>query len=386
MQYLKDTSGPTYERLAELSSRPHGRRVAGYVWEPTVETRVPPHRPRVHDGAMKAADQLRQMVNGYQVAQALHVAATLGISDLLAAGPRSVADLATTAGADPDTLGRLLHALSTVGIYARTDDASYSNTELGAALRSDAPNPVAGWARQVGRPYYWQAWAHLLHSVRTGENSFAALHGTSIWRYRAEHPEEQEIFDHAMTSLSTAMARAVVDAYDFGRFTTVVDVGAGRGVLLAAVLARHPHLRGVLFDQPDVVNAPDDLLERAGVAGRCTRVGGDFFTTVPDGGDAYMLKAVIHDWPDAESIAILRTVAQALPDDGVLLLVEHLLDDGPDPVRVAFSDLNMLVAPGGRERTLDQYRTLLATAGLDLTAAVPTGTTTFVLEARPPAR
>jgi SAM-dependent methyltransferase len=334
---------------------------------------------------MKAADRLRHMVNGFQVAQALHVAATLGISDLLAAGPRSVADLATAAGADPDALGRLLHALSTVGVYARTEDASYCNTELGGALRSDAPGSVAGWARQVGQPYYWQAWAHLLHGVRTGENSFAALHGTSIWRYRAEHPEDQEIFDHAMTSLSAAVGRAVVDAYDFGGFTTVVDVGGGRGALLAAVLARHPHLLGVLFDQPGVVDAPDDLLERAGVAGRCTRVGGDFFTTVPDGGDAYMLKAVIHDWPDAESVAILRTVARALPDDGVLLLVEHLLDDGPDPVRVAFSDLNMLVAPGGRERTLDQYRALLATAGLDLTAAVPTGTTTFVLEARPEA-
>ena len=171
-----------------------------------VEARVPLHRPWVHPGAMKAADRLRQMVNGYQVAQALHVTATLGISDLLAAGPRSVADLATAAGADPDALGRLLHALSTVGVYARTDDASYRNTELGAALQSDAPSSVAGWARQVGRPYYWQAWSHLLHSVRTGENSFAALHGTSIWRYRAEHPEEQEIFDHAMTALSTVVS------------------------------------------------------------------------------------------------------------------------------------------------------------------------------------
>jgi hypothetical protein len=170
---------------------------------------------------------------------------------------------------------------------------------------------------------------------------------------------------------------------DRRRTVTVVDVGGGRGALLAAILARHPHLHGVLFDQPDVVDAPDDLLQRAGTEQRCTRLGGDFFTAVPDSGDAYLLKAVIHDWPDAESMTILRTVRRALPDHGVVLLVEQLLDDWPDPARVAFSDLNMLVAPGGRERTLEQYRVLLAAADLTLTAAIPTGTTTFVLEARP---
>jgi hypothetical protein len=322
------------------------------------------------------------MVNGYQVSQALHVAATLGISDLLADRRRTVADLAAATGSDADALGRLLHALTTVGVYARDDDSRYRNTELSAAFRSDAPGAVAGWARHIGRPYYWQAWSGLLHSVRTGQNAFAAQHGTSIWQYRAQHPDEQEIFDQAMTALSTAVARAVVEAYDFSRFTTVVDVGGGRGALLAAILARHPHLHGVLFDQPDVVDAPDDLLLRSGVEQRCTRLGGDFFTAVPDSGEAYLLKAVIHDWPDAESVTILRTVRCALPDHGVVLLVEQLLDDGPDPARVAFSDLNMLVAPGGRERTLEQYRVLLSAADLTLTAAIPTGTPTFVLEAR----
>jgi hypothetical protein len=330
-----------------------------------------------------AAGELERMVNGYQVAQALHVAAALGISDLLADRPRTVADLAEAVGADPDALGRLLHALGTVGVYARDSDSAYRNTDLGAALRTDAPGSVAGWARLIGRPYLWQAWSGLLHSVQTGQNAFAAVHGTSIWRYRTEHPDEQNIFDQAMTARSTAVADAVAAVYDFARCTTVVDVGGGRGALLAAILAAHPHLHGVLFDQPDVVDAPDELLVRAGVDTRCRRIGGDFFTAVPDGGDAYLLKAVIHDWPDAESTAILRTVRRALPEHGVLLLVEQLLDDGPDPARVAFSDLNMLVAPGGRERTLDQYRVLLAAADLTLTTAVPTGTTMFVLEGRP---
>ncbi len=336
---------------------------------------------------MDSAAELRRLVNGFQVSQALHVAAVLGISDALADGPCTVQELATAVGAHKRSLHRLLRALVSIGVYSRDEQGRFANTELGQALRSDAPGSVAGWAALVGRPYFFQAWAGLLDSVRTGENAFATQHGESIWAYRVQRPDELAIFDRAMTALSLAVAAAVAGAYDFAPFSTVVDVGGGHGGLLTAILTRYPSLRGVLFDQPDVVAGATALLERAGVIDRCQLVGGDFFRALPDIASdtpaAVVLKAVIHDWPDAESIAILGACHRAMAGSGKLLLIEQLLDDGPDPSRTAFSDLNMLVAPGGQERTTDEYRALLAHAGFRLERAIPTNTIVFVLEATP---
>jgi hypothetical protein len=325
---------------------------------------------------MDVVARMRAMVNGYQVSHALSVAASLGLSDLLADGPCTPGELAAATGTHEPTLRRLLHALATVGVYERQDDGRFALTELGATLRTDAPGSVAGWAVLVGRPSYVQAWAALADSVRTGENAFPLVHGTSVWEYRAARPEEQAIFDSAMTSLSAPVMDAVAQAYDFGRFGTVVDVGGGRGHQLAAILARHPGARGVLFDQPEAVAAVDP-------GERMSVVGGDFFAAVPEGGDAYLLKAVLHDWPDEECVAILRNCRRAMAPTGVVLVVEQLLDLAPDPVRTAFSDLNMLVAPGGRERELAEYGTLLTAAGFTLGRAVPTGTDVFVVEAFP---
>jgi hypothetical protein len=275
----------------------------------------------------------------------------------------------------------LLRALCACGLYRVDGDGRYANAALGEVLRSDAPDSPAGWAAFIGRPYYWQAWSELLHSVRTGENAFQHVHGESVWAYRQRHPAEQTTFDHAMSAMSRDAARAVADAYDFSGFATVVDVGGSRGILLEELLSRHDQLRGVVFDQPAVVEgAREELSGR--LADRCELVGGDFFDAVPAGGDAYLLKAIIHDWPDAESIAILANVRRALSGDGVVILIEQLLDEGPDPVRTAFSDLNMLVAPGGRERTRAEYAALFERAGLVLTDVVPTARDVFLIVAR----
>jgi hypothetical protein len=337
---------------------------------------IPP--ARCIASTMDTFRELHRLVTGYQVSQAVHVAATLGLCDLLADGPRSVPALAEATGTDARSLTRLLRGLAAVGLYVSDGDDRFANTELGDAFRS-----VAGWARAVGRPYHWQTYASLEYSVRTGENAFAAVHGQSIWDYLAKHPHEQFVFDEAMTALSQAVADDVVDAYDFGRFSTVVDVGGGRGMLLAALLSRFPSVDGVLFDQPDVVAGAHELLSAAGVSQRCRVVGGSFFDSVPVGGDAYLLKSVIHDWPDAESVEILRTCRRSMPAHGRLLLVEQLLDVSPDPVRTAFSDLTMLVVAGGQERTTDEYRSLLAAAGFDLTRTVTTGSDVFIIEAAP---
>jgi hypothetical protein len=332
---------------------------------------------------MDPAQQVRQMVNGYQVSQALHVAAVLGISDLLASGPRDVADLAEATSTHAPTLARLLRALESIGVYASDDEGRYTSTELGDQLRRDVQGSIGGWAAFVGRPPSWHAWAYLLDSVRTGENAFVTLHGTSVWDYRQQHPEEQAIFDAAMTSMSGVVAGAVVEAYDFSRFETVADIGGGAGMLLASVLERYPGVRGVLFDQPDVVAGSRPLLEEAGVTDRCEIVGGSFFDSVPSGAGAYLLKAILHDWPDPECRKILRAIREVVPADGAVLVVEQVLGQGPEPARTAFSDLNMLVNPGGRERTLDEYAALFESAGLTLTGATDTGTAVFVIEAKP---
>jgi hypothetical protein len=326
---------------------------------------------------------LHRLVTGYQVSQALHVAATMGLCDLLADGPRSVAELAEAAGADARSLARLMRALVAVGLYVSDGDERFSNTELGDGLRADAPRSVASRARLAGRAFHWRAYGSLEHSIRTGESAFVAVHGESVWDYLAKRPDEQKVFDEAMTALSQAVADEVVDAYDFGRFGTVVDVGGGRGMLLAAVLSRYSSVDGVLFDQPDVVAGAHELLSASGVSQRCRVVGGSFFDSVPEGGDAYLLKSVIHDWPDAESVEILRTCRRSMPTHGRLLLLEQLLDESPDPVRTAFSDLTMLVMAAGQERTTDEYRSLLAAAGFDLTRTVSTGTDVFIIEAAP---
>ncbi|MGB8273875.1 MAG: methyltransferase, partial [Alphaproteobacteria bacterium] len=316
--------------------------------------------------------QLMRLVNGFQVSQAIHVAATLGIADLLANGPRASDDLAAKTKTDPGALYRLLRALAAAGVFREESGKRFALAPLGACLRSDAPVPVAPWAALVGRPNYWQAWGSLLHSVRTGENAFRHVHGASTWEYRALHPEEGRMFDAAMTGLSRQVSKAVVEAYDFGSFGRVVDVGGGRGVILAAILAANPAVRGVLFDQPHVMADAGPVLRDAGVADRCDVQGGNFFTSVPAGGDCYILKAILHDWNDAEATQILRVCRAAMPADGKLLLVEQVIAPPNEGLIGKMSDLNMLVAPNGRERTADEFADLLALAGFRLTSVVPT--------------
>jgi hypothetical protein len=322
---------------------------------------------------------LRRLVNGFQVSQAIHVAAVLGIADQLAEGPRSSIELAKATDTHADALYRLLRALASVGVFDEQDDRRFALTPLGECLRADAPEPVAGWAAFIGRPYYWQAWSSLLHSVQTGENAFAHVHGSDVWEYRAQHPHESPIFDRAMTDSTRRINRAILDAYDFGRFATIADIGGGYGALLAALLAAYPRMRGILFDQPHVIAKSADTL--SAVSDRCELVAGSFFERVPQGAEAYLLKSVIHDWEDAPALAILRTCRQSLPRDGTLLLIEW--DLGPPNERPAakFGDLNMLVAPGGRERTADEYCSLLAAAGFRLTDITPTSSGLGVIEA-----
>ena len=320
-----------------------------------------------------ATHQLRRLINGYQLTQALHVFASLRLADQLRDGPRTSDDLAAATESDPPSLYRLLRALAAAGVLREHDERRFSLSPLGDALRTDASPSLAGWAAFIGRPYTWQAWSNLQHSIKTGENAFRATHGTSVWEYRRQHPEENDIFDRAMTSLTRTVDEAVAEAGDFGRFGTIVDVGGGHAALLARILERHPQVRGVLFDQPHVVAGAHATVAAAGVADRCSVVAGSFFDGVPAGGDAYLMKSIIHDWEDAEGLMILERCRDALGPGGVVVLVERVLGGPNEDLDTKLLDLLMLVGPGGRERSLDEFAALFEGAGLRLSSSTPAG-------------
>ena len=322
---------------------------------------------------------LLRLVSGYQLSQALHVAARLDVGDRLAGGPQSSDELAAATDTDPDALYRLLRALAAVGVLHELDSRRFELTELGEGLRSDVAGSVHGWALMIGRPMHWNTWSSLVESIRTGENTFRLVHGMDVWSYRSQRPEELAIFDGAMMSMTGVVDAALLEAYDFGRFREVVDVAGGRGALLAAILARHDAVRGVLFDQPDVIMNAGALLDRFG--DRCHAVGGSFFERVPPGADAYLLKSIMHDWEDEECAAILGVIAAAMPDHGVVLVLERDLGAPNENAPAKLSDLNMLVNPGGRERSEEQYAALFAAAGLRYIGATPSAAGVTVFEA-----
>ena len=326
---------------------------------------------------------LLNLVNGYQVSQAIYAAASLGIADHLRDTARGVVELASLTTCHPGALYRLLRALAAVGVFHEDENQKFSLTEMGECFRSDSVTPMSGWAAYIGRPYHWQSWGHLLHSVRTGDVAFQDLYGQSVWDFRAVDPEESAIFDRAMTTNSRNTLQAVVDAYDFSQFRHVADIGGGQGHLLAGILSAHPQLRGTLFDQPHVVAPAKEVLARHGLSERCTIVPGSFFETAPAGADAYLLKSIVHDWDDDEAIAILKVCRRAMSADAKLLLIERIIGRPNESSMNKFSDLNMLVMLGGRERTSQQYSDLCQAAGFRLRRVVQAGMYFGIIEAEP---
>ena len=318
------------------------------------------------------ADELLTLIWGYRVSQAIHVVSLLGIPDLVAMTPKTPQELAAATGSDADTLRRVLRALAAYRVMQEDEGGRFGLTELGERLRSDAPGSLRDVAIGLFRPPMWDAWGRLPESVRTGQNTFQLVHGVDLWEFRAAHADERVAFDNAMVAHTRAAAQLILDAYDFGEFGTIVDVGGGRGALLQSIIAAYPGAAGVLFDQPHVV-ADLDLGPRVRV------VGGSFFDSVPGEGDLYLLKWILHDFEDAAALEILTTIRHACDKQAKLLIVEHDLA-APE---TTLSDLHMLVAPGGRERTQAEYAELLESAGFGLARAIPTTSPLTLLEALP---
>jgi hypothetical protein len=327
--------------------------------------------------------ELLAVVRGYQRSRALTVAAELGIADLLRDGPQDADELAAATGTHAPTLYRLLRALASIGIFAEGADRRFALSPMGNYLCRDHPLSVDPAARMFGADYEWRAWGELAHSVRTGENAAAYALGCDVWEYRRRHPEHGEVFDAAMRTFSRDAGPTVLAAHDFARYGVIADIGGGTGAVLAAVLAAHPSVHGILFDQPHVVASADPVLRAAAVADRVRVVPGDFFAEVPAGADAYLLARVLHDWADEDALRILRSVRAAMAPEARLLLVEAVVGPPNEDPAAKFLDLMMLVSAGGKERTEDEWRMLFAAADLELTAATRATVNRHVLEVVP---
>ena len=295
----------------------------------------------------------------------------------------SVDELARAVGAHPASLYRVMRLLASEGVFVESEPSRFQLTPLAMPLQSDVAGSLRSRAILDCEEAHWKAWGHLMHSVATGEPAFDRTHGAPLFEYLKAHAAVASSFNAVMTDQTAVWAQAVVEAYDFSELGTLVDVGGGHGGLLAAILAVHPPVRGILYDQPHVVAGARPKLEAAGVADRCDIIAGDFFEGVPAGGDAYLLKHILHDWDEPRCEAILRNCRCAMPQDGRLVVVETLIPAGNEPSYGKYLDLNMLVLLTGRERTEGEYGKLLETTGFMLSRVIATRSEISILEAIP---
>jgi hypothetical protein len=336
---------------------------------------------QLHRRMLPAPAVMMEMMLDAWSAQAISAAADLGIADALANGPLTAQELAAAINADADAVSRLLRALMSRGIFRQRRDGRYDLTPLADTLRSDAEVSLTGMGQFMGLPENLECWSHLTDAVRTGEAVLPKLLGKPGFELLADLPEVAEIFNRAMTSVSELAVASVTAAYDFSRYDTIVDVGGGHGRLLAAMLNAAPQACGILFDLPEVVPGAPAVLAEHHVADRVTVLEGSFFDAVPYGGDVYVLKNVIHDWPDDDPVKILGNVRTAAGAGKHVLLVEFVIPRHGREFLGKWMDLGMLVAAAGRERTADEYGQLLARAGFRLTRVVETASPFSVVEA-----
>jgi len=327
---------------------------------------------------------LMQMVMGIWAAQIASAVAQLEIPDHIARGKVSVDDLAAEANADAEALYRLLRAAGSIGLCAETAPRHFALTPVGDALRSDAAHSVRDFVIAETASGHWLPWGRLADAVRRGGPMTEETLGMNAWEYYAKNIDEGRCFARGMGNLSAIVSEDVARVYDPGDVRRIVDVGGSEGVLLRGLLARAPEARGVLFDRPEIIEAAKGPIESSGFADRVELAGGSFLDEVPVGGDLYVLKSILHDWPDEQCETIVRNVHRAAAPESRLMIVEMTLPDGPagTPSPVPLMDMNMLVMLGGRERTASEFSALLARCGYRVERVVPTPGPFSVIEAR----
>ncbi len=328
---------------------------------------------------------LLNLATSFRLSQALYAAARLDIATLLAGEPQSAEELAIATGVHAPSLVRLLRTLVAFDILHESERGLFALAPMGVYLQADHPQSLRDAVLSFVGEDAWRSWGDLSHCVQTGESATSHLYGVqTVFEYYAQHPELNALMNAGFAANGRVRADAVVAAYDFSTSGTLVDVGGGRGQLITTILSAHPHLRGILFDQPHVVESAGPLVERAGVADRLQIVAGDMFTEIRADGNTYLLMNIIHDWDDAQSLAILKNCHRAMRPKTTLLLIEQMLPSSITPSATAqsqtLSDLNMLVRTGGQERTEEEFRALFGEAGFDFVSVIPTQTAHSVIK------
>ncbi len=330
---------------------------------------------------------LMQLFHGHRATQAVLVFSNLGIADLLKTGPQHYSKLAQDTGTHAPSLYRLLRYLASLGVIFEAKNGDFALTSVGEQLQTGVPGSESAFARFFAEPWFQEPWTNLLHSIKTGETAFNYVHGVGLFQYLERNPKASEIFNAAMTEGSIQSSAAIVAAYDFSNFKTIVDVGGGHGSLLISILTANQTLHGILFDRNEVINGARKRIESAGLAGRCKVVAGDFFHEVLSGFEAYVLRQIVHDWDNSRNFQILTNIRRAIAPGGKLLIAELLLPphmDGSPLSQLGFArDINMMVSTGGQERTEGEFRALLDSAGFKLTKIIPTQPPYYLLEAMP---
>jgi SAM-dependent methyltransferase len=331
---------------------------------------------------IQSSKRLMELTIGGWFTQTISVAADLGIADLLIEGPKTAEELAKEADAHGGALYRVLRALASVDIFTENEDGRFSLTPVADNLRSDVPTSLRSFAIMAGAEFY-KSWGNLLYSAKTGKDGFDKTYGKPFFQYMTEHPDRHAIYDKAMMVHGIAETEPMLDAYDFSAFETVMDVGGGNGMMLAAILNRHPAIKGILFDLPPAADRAKESFSDPDLSDRCRIVGGDFFNSVPSA-DVYVLRHIIHDWNDDNAVTILSNCRKAMNPDGRIILVETVIPPLNEPCFGKWLDLMMLIV-GGQERTEEQYRKLFLQAGLKLNRIIPTAHEISIIETVPAA-
>ncbi len=321
------------------------------------------------------------MIYGYRTTQALYVVAKLGVPDLLANGSMTSDEIAQKLHVHSRPLFRVMRALAAQGIFTQDSSDKFGLTPLGKLLQTDNPTTLRYAVMHFGEENY-RAAGEMLHTVKTGETAFNYLYGKDHWEYMAENPEANKTFNNFMAS-SEARFHSPFETYDFKNRELLVDVGGGKGHVLASIIRANPNLKGVLFDLPQGVMEAQSHLEKQGVANLCKIKTGSFFDSVPPSGDVYLLSRILHDWPDEKASQILKNVRKAIRKDGVLLIRENVIPEGDTPSMGKQLDLTMLFMLGGAERTEKEWKQLLDNSGFSLKRIIKTGVPFDLIEAQP---
>ena len=326
--------------------------------------------------------QILQMTLAPFVTQALYVAAKLGIADLLVDAPKTAAELAAATNTDERSLYRVLRALASAGVFSETAPRTFANTPASETLRTDAPNSTRYFVMFIGEEPHWRNIGNTMYSVKTGKPCWEHVHGEPVFSYMFNTNKELgEIFNQSMVSFSHQDIGPVMSAYDFSGVTTLADIAGGYGHLLAAILKKYPAMKGVLFEVPQLLEGARGFLAQSGVADRLELVSGDFCKDIPVRADVYMLKHIIHDWYDDTCTTILHHIRQYMPDNGRVLIIDSVIPLGNEPHMKKVLDIEMLIAPGGVERTAEEFETLLNNSGFRLNRIIPTASANSIIEA-----